>query len=153
MKSHVELLARYAVLLSELSIVKQGLHDWFSSLSLEEKLKVFLENKIPLDNILKKEPYKLFNIKKERWEYRYDCEYFEFINRYEEVSLDRIYQDLMNYYLDDDDEIVCEDSLSIYLQNYSVDDKVKFILDDDSISSRYLKHMLEQNVYSFVYDW
>ena len=57
MKSHVELLARYAVLLSELSIVKQGLYDWFSSLSLEEKLKVFLIDTVPLDEILKKEPY------------------------------------------------------------------------------------------------
>lgn len=64
MKSHVELLARYAVLLSELSIVKQGLYDWFSSLSLEEKLKVFLVDTVPLDEILKKEPY-ILNFKKE----------------------------------------------------------------------------------------
>ncbi len=152
MKSHVELLARYCTLTAELNIVKQGLYDWFSSLSLEEKIKVFLENKIPLDNILKKEPY-ILNFKKEPWERRSDCNYFEFIERHEEVSLDRIFEDEVNYYLDDDGEIVREDSLSIYLHDYPVDEQVKFILDDDSISSRYLKQMLEQNVYSFKYDW
>lgn len=152
MKSHVELLARYAVLLSELSIVKQGLYDWFSSLSLEEKLKVFLVDTVPLDEILKKEPY-ILNFKKEPWERRSDCDYFEFVERHEVVSLDRIFEDEVNYYLDDDGELVKEDSLCIYLQDYSIDDKVKFILDDDSISSRYIKQMLEQNVYSFIYDW
>lgn len=152
MKSHVELLARYAVLLSELSIVKQGLYDWFSSLSLEEKLKVFLVDTVPLDEILKKEPY-ILNFKKEPWERRSDCDYFEFVERHEVVSLDRIFEDEVNYYLDDDGELVKEDSLCIYLQDYSIDDKVKFILDDDSISSRYLKQMLEQNVYCFEYDW
>lgn len=152
MKSHVELLARYAVLLSELSIVKQGLYDWFSSLSLEEKLKVFLVDTFPLDEILKKEPY-ILNFKKEPWERRSDCDYFEFVERHEVVSLDRIFEDEVNYYLDDDGELVKEDSLCIYLQDYSIDDKVKFILDDDSISSRYIKQMLEQNVYSFIYDW
>jgi hypothetical protein len=152
MKSHVELLARYAVLLSELSIVKQGLYDWFSSLSLEEKLKVFLVDTFPLDEILKKEPY-ILNFKKEPWERRSDCDYFEFVERHEVVSLDRIFEDEVNYYLDDDGELVKEDSLCIYLQDYSIDDKVKFILDDDSISSRYLKQMLEQNVYCFEYDW
>lgn len=152
MKPHVELLARYAVLLSELSIVKQGLYDWFSSLSLEEKLKVFLVDTVPLDEILKKEPY-ILNFKKETWERRSDCDYFEFVERHEVVSLDRIFEDEVNYYLDDDGELVKEDSLCIYLQDYSIDDKVKFILDDDSISSRYIKQMLEQNVYSFIYDW
>ena len=152
MKSHVELLARYAVLLSELSIVKQGLYDWFSSLSLEEKLKVFLVDTFPLDEILKKEPY-IIDFKKEPWERRSDCDYFEFVERHEVVSLDRIFEDEVNYYLDDDGELVKEDSLCIYLQDYSIDDKVKFILDDDSISSRYIKQMLEQNVYSFIYDW
>lgn len=152
MKSHVELLARYAVLLSELSIVKQGLYDWFSSLSLEEKLKVFLVDTVPLDEILRKEPY-ILNFKKEPWERRSDCDYFEFVERHEVVSLDRIFEDEVNYYLDDDGELVKEDSLCIYLQDYSIDDKVKFILDDDSISSRYIKQMLEQNVYSFIYDW
>lgn len=152
MKSHVELLARYAVLLSELSIVKQGLYDWFSSLSLEEKLKVFLVDTVPLDEILKKEPY-ILNFKKEPWERRSDCDYFEFVERHEVVSLDRIFEDEVNYYLDDDGELVKEDSLCIYLQDYSIDDKVKFILDDDSISSRYITQMLEQNVYSFIYDW
>lgn len=143
MKSHVELLARYAVLLSELSIVKQGLYDWFSSLSLEEKLKVFLVDTVPLDEILKKEP----------WERRSDCDYFEFVERYKDVSIDDIYKDFHNYYEDDDGEIVREDPLHEYLFDLSIDEKVKFILDDDSISSRYLKQMLEQNVYSFKYDW
>lgn len=152
MKSPVELLARYAVLLSELSIVKQGLYDWFSSLSLEEKLKVFLVDTFPLDEILKKEPY-ILNFKKEPLERRSDCDYFEFVERHEVVSLDRIFEDEVNYYLDDDGELVKEDSLCIYLQDYSIDNKVKFILDDDSISSRYIKQMLEQNVYSFIYDW
>lgn len=152
MKSHVELLARYCTLTAELTIVKQGLYDWFSSLSLEEKLKVFLVDTVPLDEILKKEPY-ILNFKKEPWERRSDCDYFEFVERHEVVSLDRIFEDEVNYYLDDDGELVKEDSLCIYLQDYSIDDKVKFILDDDSISSRYLKQMLEQNVYCFEYDW
>ena len=133
MKSHVELLARYAVLLSELSIVKQGLYDWFSSLSLEEKLKVFLVDTVPLDEILKKEP----------WERRSDCGYFEFVERYQDVSIDDIYKDFHNYYEDDDGEIVQEDPLHEYLFDLSIDEKVKFILEDDSISSRYLKQMLE----------
>lgn len=102
MKSNVELLARYAVLLSELSIVKQNLYDWFSSLSLEEKLKVFLVDTVPLDEILKKEPY-IIDFKKEPWEYRSECrQYFEFVERYQDVSIDDIYKDFNNYYEDDD---------------------------------------------------
>ena len=144
MKSHVELLAKYAVLLSELSIVKQNLYDWFSSLSLEEKLKVFLIDTVPLDEILKKEP----------WEYRSECrQYFEFVERYQDVSVDDIYKDFHNYYEDDDGEIVQEDPLHEYLFDLSIDEKVKFILDDDSISSRYLKQMLDKNIYCFEYDW
>lgn len=152
MKLHENLLAEYCTLTIRLETVKKNLFEWFSSLSLEEKLKVFLENKVPLDEILKKEPY-ILNFKKEPWERRSDCDYFEFIERHEEVSLDRIFEDEVNYYLDDDGELVKEDSLGVYLRDYSVDDHVKFILDDDSISSRYLKQMLEQNVYSFKYDW
>ncbi len=152
MKSHVELLARYAVLLSELSIVKQGLYDWFSSLSLEEKLKVFLVDTFPLDEILKKRTLH-FKFQKEPWERRSDCDYFEFVERYQDVSIDDIYKDFHNYYEDDDGEIVREDPLHEYLFDLSIDEKVKFILDDDSISSRYLKQMLEQNVYCFEYDW
>lgn len=152
MKLHENLLAEYCTLTIRLETVKKNLFEWFSSLSLEEKLKVFLENKVPLDDILKKEPY-ILSFKKEPWERRSDCDYFEFIERHEEVSLDRIFEDEVNYYLDDDGELVKEDSLSIYLHDYPIDEQVKFILDDDSISSRYLKQMLEQNVYSFKYDW
>ena len=153
MKSNVELLARYAVLLSELSIVKQNLYDWFSSLSLEEKLKVFLVDTVPLDEILKKEPY-ILDFKKEPWEYRSECkQYFEFVERYQDVSIDDIYKDFHNYYEDDDGEIAQEDPLHEYLFDLSIDEKVKFILDDDSISSRYLKQMLDKNIYCFEYDW
>ena len=67
--------------------------------------------------------------------------------------LNDIYKDFHNYYEDDDGEIVREDPLHEYLFDLSIDEKVKFILDDDSISSRYLKQMLEQNVYCFEYDW
>lgn len=153
MKSHVELLARYCTLTAELTIVKQGLYDWFSSLSLEEKLKGFLVDTVPLDEILKKEPY-ILDFQKEPWEHRSECrQYFEFVERYQDVSIDDIYKDFHNYYEDDDGEIVREDPLHEYLFDLSIDEKVKFILDDDSISSRYLKQMLEQNVYCFEYDW
>ena len=153
MKSHVELLARYCTLIAELSIVKQSLYDWFSSLSLEEKLKLFLTDEIPFSKFLKKEPY-IIDFTKEPWEYRSECgPYFEFVERYQDVSINDIYKDFRNYYEDDDGEIVQEDPLHDYLFDLSIDEKVKFILNDDSISSRYLKQMLDKNVYCFEYDW
>lgn len=153
MKLYENLLAEYCTLTIRLETVKKNLFEWFSSLSLEEKLKVFLADKVPLDEILKKEPY-ILDFKKEPWEYRSECrQYFEFVERYQDVSIDDIYKDFHNYYEDDDGEIVREAPLHEYLFDLSIDEKVKFILDDDSISSRYLKQMLEQNVYCFEYDW
>lgn len=153
MKLHENLLAEYCTLTIRLETVKKNLFEWFSSLSLEEKLKVFLVDKVPLDDILKKEPY-ILDFEKEPWERRSDCgNYFEFVERYQDVSIDDIYKNFQNYYEDDDGEIVQEDSLFDFLYEKSIDEKVKFILDDDSISSRYLKQMLDKNIYCFEYDW
>ena len=145
-----EKLVEYFNLTKELEKIEKEMYDYFCSLTLEQKLKLFLEDTFPLDKFLKKELY-IFSFEKESWERRVD--YFEFVERYQIVSLDDIYKHYQNYYEDDDGEIISEDSLFDFLYEKSIDEKVKFILDDDSISSRYLKQMLDKNVYCFEYDW
>ena len=90
-----EKLVEYFNLTKELEKLEKEMYDYFCTLTLEQKLKLFLEDTFPLDKFLKKEHY-IFNFEKESWERRVD--YFEFVERYQIVSLDDIYKHYQNYY-------------------------------------------------------
>ena len=131
---------------------KENFIKEFSELHIKDKLKLLFENPNVLKFFLEKKHY-IIDFDKFKEHHR-KIDMFICIDRRSELSLDYILDLPDCIFHEDEDEYQRVDySLNEMMKSFTVYEKVEYILKEPTMFSKILLDMLNQNIYSFLYDW